>query len=143
MALRNPAWNVVFAVGAVAAGAGALALGYRALARSFNELEGSQQPDLDLEAVMPTLADFPQGWSVVEAGIYESNPGPSSSAPAYRFEWRILRLPSPSTMCTPPCSFVAVWTAQNAYERRTSGWVPTYSVDDAIDLLGEKHDEVG
>lgn len=99
-------------------------------------------PAVSLEDAMPTANDFPSGWMVADTGHYEKYPDPESSQAAITIQWRVLHLLVPTTMCNPPCEWIAVWAASNSFGAVTQGWALARSSDKAYDIIADKTEEV-
>lgn len=143
MARHDTVWLTPLTFAAVTLGGTALALGVRAVVRAGEPIpEELPWEPVDIERAMPTLRDFPMGWYVDDVASIQDFSDPSSSNPSFFLAWKILRLNSPSNLCDPACSWVAAWAASNSFGVTSSGWMPFYSRDDALDFIESKHDEV-
>jgi len=107
-----------------------------AVQRSIAELENNDdtwRDDINIEAAMPTLADFPMGWKS------EMFPGSSQDYGdnPYQVDYLVLELNSPSNKCSPmPCKFVAVYSAASPGGSNV-GWTPTQTQQQALNKISD------
>ena len=85
---------------------------------------------VDIEAAMPTLGDFPMGWTVQDHGSTET----FGKDPDYEFAYRVLELNAPTSA---GLQWVAVWSGANRSEFTQGSW-PTRTRDEAYDQLARR-----
>lgn len=70
----------------------------------------------DVDAAMPSRADFPMGWDVEDDG--------RDMGPGYNVAYRVLRLRAPSDKCEPqPCTYILVISGiRRTPSMSTTGW---------------------
>ncbi len=140
---KNPRWLLpVIVVGSVGVAATVAVLGYWAFKKKEpsalpqtpvtparpSEPDDSWRADVDLDAAMPTLADFPMGWTA-EGPTGRDGAGDNP----FRFWARVLELNAMSG----DNQWVAVWSGATP-TGISHGWIPARTRDEAYALIAEE-----